>query len=333
MIVIMNRLKDILVKILPLAAVISLSLAGTGCTGNFEEYNIDRSGVDEETMEKDDLSFGSFFGQMQRNVFAIKQGSDFGSDVYQRSQNLSGDIYCGYMGVTNNWFGNINGATYYMIPEWYNHMFSITFTRVMPAWKQIRTKTEADYPHKFAVAELVKVLALLRTTDNYGPLPVSNFGSSISTEYDTQEEVYTGLLADLDAAIDVLTDYNQSYPSATIAKKYDNIFAGDVVKWIKFGNTLKLRMAMRLAYRNATLARAKAEEAVAHPIGVMETVDEGAIFGNGGVISYMNPLWEICFNFNDIRMGATMESYLKGYDDPRMAVYFQPAAEIGRAHV
>ena len=58
--------------------------------------------------------------------------------------------------------------------------------------------------------------------------------------------------------------------------EYDLVFNGDFNKWVKFANSLKLRMAMRISSVSPALAKEKAEEAVSDVIGVMTSASDAA---------------------------------------------------------
>lgn len=298
------------------------------CTRKFEDYNTNPNNATDEMMEFDFLSTGVYFPQMQQNIFPVAQQPNFGDEVYQVMQNLAGDVYSGYMGASNNWFGNSNNTTYSMIPDWYNAGFARAYLSVMPAWLAIRKKSEFENPHVYALAQILKALSLHRTTDMYGPLPVSSFGGGgLSTNYDSQERVYDSLFSALNYGINTLTEYVTLNPNTRPLAKYDLVFAGDYVKWIKLANSLKLRLALRIVYANPSKAQQMAEEAVAHSIGIMTSNSDNAVLASGNGINFNNPLFIICFNFDDVRMGANMESFLKGYNDPRMQQMFNAAPD------
>lgn len=311
---------------------IGLLLMGS-CTKKFTEYNTDPMNVTEKMLEYDFLSTGIFFRQMELNVFPVAQQPDFGDEMYQIVQNLAGDVYSGYMGASNNWFGGANNTTYALIPNWYNAGFGRSFLGVMPAWLDVKRKSETTNPHLYAFAQILKATSLHRTTDMYGPLPVAKFGAGgFAPEYDSQEVVYDSLFSALNYGIAVLTDFVTRFPGQRPLAKYDIIYGGDYTKWIRFANSLKLRLAMRIVYANPTKARQYAEEAVAHSIGVMKTNDDNALLQSGNGISFNNPLYIICYNFDDIRMGATMESFLRGYSDPRAPFMFNKVASDNNFH-
>ena len=109
---------------------------------------------------------------------------------------------------------------------------------------------------------------------------------------------------------------------------YDLIYGGNVKEWIKFASTLRLRLALRIS--NVDPARAKTEAEAAVADGVMTTSpDDDALIARSTKGSDGNGL-SIMSDWNEFRMSASMESVLKGYDDPRLPVYFLPAANTGK---
>lgn len=105
---------------------------------------------------------------------------------------------------------------------------------------------------------------------------------------------------------------------------YDLVYGGDYKEWIKFANSLKLRLAMRIAMVNPTLAKTEAEAAVNDPGGLISTNADNAYVQAANGVTFTNPLWSVCYEYLDIQMGAPMECYLKGFKDPRLAAYFVP---------
>ena len=301
-----------------------------GCTKNFREYNTNPINATEEMLQYDNLSTGVFFSQMEQNIFPVAQPPAFGDEMYQIVQNLAGDVYSGYMGASNNWFGGANNTTYNLTPSWYGAAFNRAFLGVMPAWLAIKKKTDGQSAarHVFALAQIIKVESMHRTTDMYGPLPYSKFGAgSLTTEYDNQTAIYNSFFTDLDSSIAVLSDFVQQSPNLKPLAAYDLIYGGDYVKWIRFANSLKLRLAMRLAYADPARAKLAAETAVSNSYGVMTANDDNALLKSGNGVQIHNPLQIICFNFDDVRMGASMESFLTGYKDPRLSLMFNKAAD------
>jgi hypothetical protein len=323
---IMINNKSFTIKKLPLCAAVILLLA-SGCTKKYEEFNTNPNQATEEMLQYDNLSTGTFFVQMQKNVFPIAQQPEFGDEVYQTSQNLAGDIFSGYMGVSNNWYSGVNNSTYGLVPQWYGQAFDRAFLGVMPAWKRIKDLTQTEGPQVYAIATIVKVEAFHRTSDMYGPLPYVNATDNSKNSYNSQRDVYYKFFDELNESVQILTDFNAKNPGATALAKFDFIYGGNIVKWIKFANSLKLRLAMRIAYADPAKARTEAEAAVSHPIGVITDAADIAQLQHSSNLVYNHPLYIINTNFNDIKMGANMESFLTGYKDPRLPKYFNVGSD------
>ena len=203
----------------------------------------------------------------------------------------------------------------------------------MPAWQRVTTVAEQmGQPAVAALATIVKVEAMHRVTDMYGPIPYTGFGSgTLGAAYDRQQEVYQRFFAELDSAIEVLTPLAEA--GGTLLPDYDNVYEGNVLRWVKFANTLRLRLAMRVAYADPALAQRQAEKSAACSAGFIETAADRAQLLHGR-LTYFHPNYDMAYNFNagEVRMGATMDCYMNGYEDPRRDVYFLPAASDNKYH-
>lgn len=305
-------------KIMRGGALAAASVLALACTKGFDKLNLNPDAVQE-------VDAKVYITTMQMD--AVIPCSDVGANAFQRACNLMGDLYAGYLSASQQFGGGNYTGTYALNAVDYNNVpFSMAFTNVMPAWLNLKYAYENGQitDDIFAVAEIMKVMCLQRTTDTYGPIPVSHFGEDINP-YDSQEDVYMGLFEDLNWAIDVLSNYNTVV--STALAKVDAVYEGDYSKWYKLANSQKLRMAMRLRHVIPDQAKTWAEEAVA--AGVMETSADGAWLETSGSITVQNPLKVVWDMYGDTRMGATMDCYLNGYEDPRLPVYFQEATIDG----
>lgn len=298
-----------------LLAVISF-LSASSCTAWFD--NIPPYEATEEQLKGDNVIVGAFFPQLQRNVISTH------NNQFQLSQNLVGDIYSGYMAPCNGFNSNKNNSTYYFQDNWLNSPFEKVYAQAMGAFLEIRKATGADESSSiYQMAKIILVASMHRFTDMWGPLPYVAVGSgSMSTPYDSQEDVYRQFFAELDKAVEVLGQFVAVNPDSRPMAEYDLVYGGDFSKWIKFANSLRLRLAMRVAYVDPVLAQAEAEKAVANPGGLIESNEDNAAVESLGANSVTNQLYTMWATYGDIRMGATIESYLKGYDDPRLSKMF-----------
>lgn len=309
-----------------------LAYALTSCTKDFGKFNTNSYEATEEMMATDNLKTGAFFSQMQRNVVLFNDGTNLSSD-YQVAQGLTSDIYSGYVAPTGTWFGGVHNGSYYFISGWIERTFTSGFASVMPAWQaMVTTAVEQELPEVAALATIVKVEAMHRVADAYGPIPYVNYGSgTLQNNYDPLKDIYSKFFEELDSAIEVLTVFAQGNPSATLLENYDYIYDGDVVSWIKFANTLRLRLAMRVVYADVSLAQIEAEKSINNQFGVISNVNEVAALQHSSDLSYYHPLYEIAYLFNagEVRVSASMDAYMNGYADPRRSAYFTQANDGG----
>lgn len=258
-----------------------------------------------------ELSLYSFHESMQYIAYPVQENN------YQMCENLIGDVYGRYMGITNDGW-ETNFANFNAPDNWLNFPFEKVFSTTYSNWIEVKKRTEGKGV-AFAWAQLLRVTSMQRMTDLWGPIPYSKVGSgSMQVPYDTQQEVYNYMFNDIDYAIATLTDYALTYPNDRPAAAYDKVYAGDFSKWVKFGNSLKLRMAMRIVYADPELAKTKAEEAINHPIGIISNNEE-----NASILYRPNPIKIMWLDYTDTRACADLVTYMQGYNDPRIPKYFQ----------
>ncbi len=320
--------------------VLGLLLMGgaVGCTDDFEQLNTDQHAATDQDMQRDGKAVGVFFQQIinRTTVMLIggEQSDEFASTgAYQHQIGISADAYSGYIGHTASWArGRYNGTyNFGKGDEWGNAMFKMGMVQVMPAWAQMHANAEKlGQPEVAALGDIAKVLAMHRVTDHYGPIPYVNFRlGAVGQPYDSQQAVYNKFFDELDKAIAVLTPLAQS--GGKLLSDYDPIYGGDVARWVRLANTLRLRLAMRVVYAAPDLAQAQAEAAVNNPVGLLASVDDRAEYRGVAGASWTNPIWQQAYEWNEVRMSAPMDAYLNGYSDPRLGVYFVAAAD-GKYH-
>lgn len=190
--------------------------------------------------------------------------------------------------------------------------------------KQISEQTNNPVP--YAIARIIKVAAMSRITDTYGPIPYSMIGEDgkISIPYDSQEMVYNKFFEELDQSINELADNT----SAALMATADYVYGGNVINWIKFANSLKLRLAIRISYANPTKAKEMAEAAINNEFGVIEKNEDNASWKYFGAITnsmYTAVRYNEQDTGGDSHAAADIVCYMNGYKDPRCDAYFEPA--------
>lgn len=136
-----------------------------------------------------------------------------------------------------------------------------------------------------AILRIYRVYMMSVITDIYGDAPYSEAGQGYLKEiynpkYDTQEDIYNDFFTELKDAASALN-------AATDRITGDVIYNGDVAKWIKLANSLRLRYAMRISDVAPEKARKEFEDALASEGGVLTSGSDDAL------IKYM----DISFSF------------------------------------
>ncbi|MDH7461627.1 RagB/SusD family nutrient uptake outer membrane protein [Chitinophagaceae bacterium 26-R-25] len=308
-----------------MSAVASLMLLGTSCTKNFEKYNTDPASAYPDQLKADFNDVGGYYPQIQQGIF-FNYNFGAGKDwTYQLTQNLNADIFSGYMATRHNFAGGINNTTFFLMDGWNFAAWDYTYSYTMLPIRHAEEKTKNVYPDFYAIAKILKVEVMHRITDQYGPIVYTHYGEGeTGGTYDSQEQAYNQFFLDLKEGVSTLETFVQAHPTLNRFSNFDLAYGGDLKQWIKFGNSLRLRLAIRISKVNPDKAKAEAEAAIADPGGMISTNgDNFTISGQG----YTNPLGAISPSWQDIQMSANMESILGGYKDPREAKYFVPATD------
>ncbi|GGC00232.1 SusD/RagB family nutrient-binding outer membrane lipoprotein [Dyadobacter sediminis] len=278
------------------------------CTGDFEEMNTSKTKL--TALGEDELPF--LFSRAE-------QQASYSSGTYQIAQNLFADLYAQYYATSATYFPS---DRYVMRFDWLTGHWNPIYTQVVPQLKTLFEQTDPASA-EYALANVMWVYAFHRLTDYYGPVPYSEAGKpALSVKYDAQSDIYKDFFVRLDAAANALKANATAKPYGN----FDLIYKGDAAKWLKFTNTLRLRLALRISKVDPAEAKKQAEAAVAG--GVMTEVADDAYMVKNLAGDDANGLSRIAV-WNEFRMSASMESVLKGYADPRIGIYYQPASATG----
>lgn len=170
-------------------------------------------------------------------------------------------------------------------------------------------------PNYKGIALTLRSWTFLLLTDAYGSIPYKEAGQKITPAYNTQKEVYTGLLEDLKQAQSLL---NASSGAVT----GDLVYKGDISKWKKLVNSFRLRIALRISDKEPELAKQAAIEATSDASGLLSSNNDTFKFT---YISspQQNPASAWFETRDDFRISKTMVDQLSALSDPRLPVYAQ----------
>lgn len=298
----------------------SLCLATASCTDGYEDFNRNPYGVTKDEMQRDAYAMRSAMLNLESWVIPTDVNTN------QFTECLLGGSYGGYIVDSNSGFNNKNFGQYCPEDNWSRVLYKDIIPKVFIYSNEVSKATDEPVPN--AVAAVLKVASIQRVTDAYGPIPYSKVGANgeITADFDSQEDVYNLMFKQLDDAIATMTA-NRTADFSSLA---DRIYGGKVEKWIKFANSLKLRLAMRISKANPTLAKQKAEEAVSQEVGVMSGNDGNAEL----TLVSTNPFEIIMYEYNggDSRVSADITSYMNGYKDPRRTAMFTECTFDGKGY-
>lgn len=303
--------------------IISICVA---CTGRFREMNQDKAGMTDEDMRIDFNQLGFPLGTIQQGIYF---NYDFGKGKnwpYQIMQNLSADMFSGYMHDYKPLNGGSHNSDYNLQDGWNGTFWENTYAYIFPQIKKLEDSCRDSFPDFYAVTKILKVFLMHRVSDYYGPIVYTHFGEG-GTAYkpDTQQEAYYAFFRDLDTAVSLLSCYIAENPGECRFAKFDLLTDGSCESWIRIANSLRLRLAVRLSMADPEKGRKECEKALENEYGVLE--NPGDVIAVSTREGYTNPLGEINKVWGEAFMNASMESILNGYQDPRLEKYFTPCPE------
>jgi len=192
-----------------------------------------------------------------------------------------------------------------------------------------RSNENASLSNINAALRIYRVYMLSLMTDVYGDAPCSEAGlgyidGKFNPRYDTQEEIYTWFFKELKEASIAL---NQSGDKIS----GDVVYKGDVSKWKKLANSLRLRYAMRISDVAAEKAKQEFEDALSDAGGILASASDDALvkymevpfsFGQESYTDYRgNALSKLLFGNdpanNPSYLCSTFFNQMKNSGDPR----------------
>ncbi len=177
---------------------------------------------------------------------------------------------------------------------------------------------------------IFRVLLFSYMTDLYGDVYYSEALKGregiLYPKYDKQSDIYAGLLTELTNATTLINEGTEP-----ISTTYDLMYAGDKAKWVKFANSLRLRLVMRasnklsdagsqltaLSGNSGNLMASVADNAAIPFVGT--TADNS---WKGGTLNWVAP-----DDFDKRRPSKTLVDILTNLNDPRLTIWCAPVEQ------
>lgn len=178
----------------------------------------------------------------------------------------------------------------------------------------------------FLIATLLESYTYQLLTDLFGAIPYSQAiqgVENLTPEPDSGEDVYMGILAAIDAALDKY----ESDPVASTVGLQDAIFEADIDNWIKFANTLKLKIYMRMAYTSQ--ANSSAVLVLLNEDNFLTEDAAFNLYSDKQEANKNNPFYDVQIDrlgdINNIASNSLLEFYNEN-SDPRIESVYRPSS-------
>ncbi|WP_205500291.1 SusD/RagB family nutrient-binding outer membrane lipoprotein [Rufibacter psychrotolerans] len=183
--------------------------------------------------------------------------------------------------------------------------------------------SEGPIQNQKAVAKILKAYYFWNITDRWGDVPYTEAlkgEANFTPVYDTQESIYNNLFA-------LLKEADAQIVAGDISRDYDIVYAGDMGKWKRLGNTIRLLMALRLSKVNPTKGQDEFNQALA--AGIMASNNDNLVFKHLELevnenywysqVGRQQRLWWA--------LSETLVNTMKPTEDPRLPVFADPNEE------
>ena len=290
-----------------------LIISLVSCTDKFDELNVKRGALTTDQMD------GSMIG------FAFAEAQHWGMRAWYQGNNLFAGEYSQFQATIHP---NFTSSNYNGPGSWTNLMMEGFYSNTGFG----AAANQLDFVLKYtaannlkpenALAKIWKVMLYHRQTDYWGPIIYSEFGNQkTSVPFDSQKDIYYDFFKILDEAATDLRAANTANPKTKIYDTHDLVYGGDIMKNLKLLNSLRLRLAIRIAYVEPAKAKTEAEKAASAPEGfIVNNADNAMSKVN---LNFVNKLSTITY-ISEFVLTSTLASLMNGYEDPRIPEYSQP---------
>lgn len=275
-----------------LTALVVLFVMASSCTKDFEEINTDPNNPSTELAAPDMLLTNVLEVSCDR-TYEIFLGHEMGNCWVQhmaKVQYTDEDRYIFRPGVVNNSWSSFYASS------------------GMEAATMYKVAVARQHDNYAAVAMIMKVYITSVLTDLFGDIPYSEAwragvadGGIVNPKYDTQESIYRDIIAKLDTANTMLNPDGKEVGG-------DIMYAGDITKWKKFANSMRLRLLLRMSSKDAAFVTAEMTKMVGDPATypVFESNEDNAQLVYLGSAPNNNPINENRKTRDDHRVSKTV---------------------------
>jgi hypothetical protein len=275
------------------------------CTKNFQQINTDP------------VSFGTATPEtILNNVF--KRTNDA---LAYKNQEMAHWIY----------LTRIGGGRYDVSDQgFWQNMYVNVLENIQQIFNQYGN--DSVYVNRVQIARIWQSYVYSMLVANYGPIPTTqanNTNNLTTVLFESEDSVYLRILNTLkDAAATI----NLTKDKLGV----DVIYGGDLLKWKKFANTLRLRIALRCMKNLGSVATSAVSEIMADESNTINTEAETAKMAYENVTNNEHPFWRTEIKpytkRDDLpKLSDYLLNFFRAYNDPRLYVWYDSVPLANRA--
>jgi len=213
-------------------------------------------------------------------------------------------------------------------PDVYSEILSALHAAKVGLQKDNSPANETAKQNQLAVVDLLMVYAWSTLVNVYGDIPYTQAldPDNLQPAYDDAATIYDDLLKRIDNDLDQIDINDEGFGSA------DVIYYGDMNAWLKFANSLKLKLGMMLADVNPSKAATVVSEAASADI--FSSNDDNALLRYESVTPNTSPLYIqlVTTGRKDFVGCSTLIDAMNALNDPRIGMYYTDSAEAGEGN-
>lgn len=210
----------------------------------------------------------------------------------------------------------------------YKETFYDIYAGPIKSVKEVLRMTEpgGEYENEaqHAMGKIIESYNFIRLSDAFGAIPYQEGGLGqediLNPEYDQVEDIYHDCVTVLEDALEILgvASPESGFPGA------DPLFENSLEQWIKFANSLRFRLAMRMRLADPEGARTIIESCIETEL-IEENEDNAKrLYQDGDITEFHNPIHSSVISYFSSKMSAMLVETLRNLNDPRLELFAKP---------
>jgi hypothetical protein len=237
--------------------------------------------------------------------------------------------------IMQQYSGQSTGATtqtqffeqFQIQPNDSNNSFNLVYATILnDAENIIKDAGASNSPHYSGVAKILKAYTYQIAVDTWGSIPyyeTQKLGENTKPKYDSDEVIYTELVNLLDQGIAEVNATTSTISPDLNSAIFPGAFSTTKTNWIKFANTLKLRIFLHYSEKNPALAKSKIDALVASSAPLMTSNLDSFQMNFVDAANARNPIDQFETNrINNLVANAKLVNMMNSKADPRRPFFF-----------